>query len=98
TYSGISFWAKGTLAASTEWGGIDANTVVVWLVQDGTMEGATQFAARQVITDTWTKYEIPFADFLKDGVTAWSGSTVERIKFQLIEASFDVHLDEIGYY
>ncbi len=95
--SGLTFWAKGTVAATDEWGGIEENWIIVYLVADGLDEGATQVDYRMEInpTGTWTKYVVPFTDF---GATGYTATTVQRVKFLIAGGSFDFALDEVGFY
>jgi hypothetical protein len=93
--TGISFWAKGTIDATTEWGGVPANTLILYLVADVADEGGSQVDFRQELTGTWTEYQIPFADF---GAEGYDATVVERVKFMLPGGAFDVGIDQVGFY
>jgi hypothetical protein len=81
--------------ASAEWGGIDANTVILFAVSDALDEGASEVDYRFTLTGAWTLYEVPFEDF---GTEGYSAATVERIKFMIAGGSFDIAFDDVGFY
>lgn len=93
--TGISFWAKGTIDATSEWGGVPANTIILYLVADIDDEGGSQVDFRQEITGAWTEYQIPFADF---GAEGYDAAVVERIKFMFPGGAFDIGIDQVGFY
>src|SRR5690606_21320224 len=76
SYTGISFWAKGTIEATDEWGGIPADTVILFAVGSIADEGGTEVDYRLTLSSSWTHHEIPFDDF---GMSGFSANTVERI-------------------
>lgn len=54
------------------------------------------------LTDTWTQYTLPFAEALQEGwgtVAPFDGATLMGVQFQVpANATFEVAIDEIGFY
>lgn len=95
-YDGVSVWAKGTVDASMKYGGIDADTVIIF-VNDGT----TEYSYRAALPDdasTWGEIKIPFdaAGWAPSAPT--SLSAISYVKLMVAGKSFDVSFDEIGWY
>ncbi len=104
-FDGLSFWAKGTVAAATTPYEVDANVVIVKLGSQKTLpEGENGDCTadcgahpdyRQVITTTWTEYRIPF-DCFGDG-TVFDGHLLSML-LEVRGDTFDVSIDNVGYY
>jgi hypothetical protein len=95
TYSGVSFWAKGTTAASTDWGGIAANTVILFL-----SDGTTNIDTRVALTggDTWTEYRVPFNCVGDTSMPSKFEGYVKSFDIQIHAPTFDIALDEVSFY
>lgn len=97
TYTGISIYAKGTIAESMKYGTIAANTVIVY-VGDGTNEMSYRAALPAVATE-WGEIQIAFDD------EGWYAApapvdleAVTYVKLFIGGKDFDVSFDEIGWY
>jgi hypothetical protein len=105
-FQGISFWAKGTIAAETAGGwGVAADTLVVQLGSQNSLptnEGGDCTEScymhpdkRVTLTSDWREYRIPF-DCFGDG-KIFDGH-LKSLLFVVRGATFDVSLDEVSFY
>lgn len=95
-YDGVSVWAKGTIAASMKYGGIDANTVIIFL-----NDGTTEYSYRAALPDdasAWGEIKIPFDAAGWAPSAPSSVSAISYVKLMIAGKSFDVSFDEIGWY
>jgi hypothetical protein len=103
TFEGLSFWAKGTIDATTMPYEVEANTLVLQLGSEksllGGCMGETCAAAppdkRIAITPEWKEYRIPF-DCFGDGKVFDGYYT--NILFNAFGSNAAFSIDEVGYY
>jgi hypothetical protein len=94
--TGLRLYVKGTSDATTEWDGIAANTLIIFLTADIEDEAGTTVDYRLEMTGDWsTPVDIPFTDF---GASGYTASAVERIVLMVPGGGFDVWIDEVGFY
>ncbi len=97
SYTGISFWAKGTIAADTEWG-VLPDTIVLFAVASIADEANTFLDYRLLLDSTWTKHEIPFTAFGLPESGGFTANTVQRIVIWITGHTFNVAIDDVGFY
>ena len=103
TFSGLSFWAKGTIDAATVPFAVDANTLVLLVgsetsAQGGCTGGTCSAGApdrRVTITSDWKEYRIPFNCF-GDGMVFDGYYT--NILFNAFGTNSNFAIDQVGYY
>lgn len=103
SFSGLSFWAKGTIDAATLPFAVEANTIVVQIGSEtstlGGCQGATCAAAppdkRVTITTDWKEYRVPF-DCFGDGKVFDGYYT--NILFNAFGTNSSFAIDQVGYY
>jgi hypothetical protein len=103
TFSGLSFWAKGTIDAATVPFAVDANTLVLLVgsetsAQGGCTGGTCSAGApdrRVTITSDWKEYRIPF-DCFGDGMVFDGYYT--NILFNAFGTNSNFAIDQVGYY
>ena len=103
TFSGLSFWAKGSIDAAAQPFVVDANTIVVQIGSEtsslGGCMGATCSAAppdkRVTIAADWKEYRVPF-DCFGDGKVFDGYYT--NILFNAFGTNSSFAIDQVGYY
>jgi len=103
TFTGLSFWAKGTIDAATLPFVVDANTIVVQLGSETSVLGGCQGAScssappdrRVTIAADWKEYRIPF-DCFGDGKVFDGYYT--NILFSAFGSNASFAIDQVGYY
>jgi hypothetical protein len=103
TFTGLSFWAKGTIDAATVPFAVDANTLVLLLgsetsSQGGCTGGTCSAAApdrRVTITTDWKEYRIPFDCF---GTGTVFDGYYTNILFNAFGTNSNFAIDQVGYY
>ncbi len=93
TYTGVSFWAKGTVDANAAGYAVDANIVIVY-IGDGTNE----MSYRAAVTTTWGNVQLAFDDAGWYAPAAVDLSAIKYVKLLVAGANFDIAYDEIGWY
>ena len=103
TFEGLSFWAKGTIDAATVPYTVEANTLVVQVGSEKSLQGgcmgdgcsAAPPDKRVTITAAWQEYRIPF-DCLGDGMVFDGYYT--NILFSALGTNSSFAIDQVGYY
>jgi hypothetical protein len=101
TFTGLSFWAKGTIDAATVPFAVDANTLVLLVGSEKSAQGGCTGTCsnapdrRVTITADWQEYRIPF-DCFGDG-TGFDGYYT-NILFNAFGTNSSFAIDQVGYY
>jgi hypothetical protein len=103
TFTGLSFWAKGTIDAATQPFPVDANTLVIQIGSETSKLGGCQGNGcsdappdkRVTIAADWKEYRIPF-DCFGDGKVFDGYYTSILLSALGTNSSFAI--DQVGYY
>ena len=102
TFSGLSFWAKGTIDAATQPFAVDANTLVLFLGSEESAQGGCTTACstapndkRITITTDWKEYRIPFNCF---GNAMGFDGYYTNILINAFGTNSSFAIDQVGYY
>lgn len=100
--TGLSFWVKGSSDAYEAWE-VDEDMMIVFLRTPTSLDGSACTSDcpvkpdfRFTLSSEWTEVQIPFEDF--NDMDSALASTVESIEFHVRGSSFDVSIDQVGFY
>jgi hypothetical protein len=102
TFSGLSFWAKGTIDAATVPFAVDANTLVLFMGSENTAQGGCTTGCstapndkRITIISDWKEYRIPFECF---GNAMSFDGYYTNILINAFGTNSNFAIDQFGYY